>query len=54
MSDAATFRIDRSDAPAFGLVSLFAGVEGLGRAVAVVSGGCFVLGMAIVLIAAAG
>ena len=54
MSDASTFRIDRAAPAAFGLARLFAGVEGMARAVAVVSGGCFVLGMTIVLVAAAG
>ena len=54
MSDAAAFRIDRPAAPAFGLASLFAGVDGMVRAVGVVFGGGFVLGMAIVLVAAAG
>ncbi|MDP1738435.1 MAG: hypothetical protein Q8L23_13470 [Caulobacter sp.] len=55
MSDTAAFRIARADAPpAFGFATLFAGADGLARAVAVVFGGGFVLGMAIVLVAAAG
>lgn len=54
MSDAATFRIDRADAPAaFGIASLFTGIDGMARAVAVVFGGCFMLGVTIVLVAAA-
>lgn len=53
MSDAATFRIDRTAPAAFGLASLFAGVDGLARGVAVVFGGGFLLGMVIVLLAAA-
>lgn len=53
MSDAATFRIDQPTGSAFGLASLFAGVEGLARAVGVAAGGGFVLGMIIVLVIAA-
>jgi len=53
MSDAAAFRIDRSEPAAFGLASLFAGVDGLARAAAAVFGGGFLLGMVIVLLAAA-
>jgi hypothetical protein len=54
MSDSAAFRIDRSTAPvAFGFASLFTGVDGMARAVGVVFGGCFVLGMVIALLAAA-
>lgn len=53
MSDAVAFRIDQPAGPAFGLASLFAGVEGMVRAVGVVFGGGFVLGMIIVLVIAA-
>lgn len=54
MSDSASFRLDNADAPAaIGLVSLFAGVDGLVRAAAVVAGGSFALGMVIVLLASA-
>lgn len=54
MSDVAAFRIDHTASPAFGFASLFAGVDGMVRGLAVVCGGGFLLGMAIVLIAAAG
>ena len=54
MSDSAAFRIEASDSPApFGLVSLFSGVDGLARAAGAVALGSFVLGMTVVLIAAA-
>lgn len=54
MSDSTVFMIDRSDAPAaIGLASLFAGVDGLARAVGVVALGSFLLGVTVVLIAAA-
>ncbi len=54
MSDSATFRIDPTDAPAaFGLLSLFSGVDGLARAAGVVFAGSFLFGIAVVLIAAA-
>ncbi len=54
MSDAATFRIDRDASANAGLASLFAGVDGMARALAAVVGGGFAIGVAIVLIAAAG
>ncbi|MBI5941978.1 MAG: hypothetical protein HY859_16300 [Caulobacterales bacterium] len=53
MSDATAFRIDPPAGSTFGLASLFAGVEGLARAVGVVFGGGFVMGMIIVLVIAA-
>ncbi len=49
MSDSQTFRIDPAQAPAGGL---FSGVDGLARAAAALVLGSFLLGMAIVLIAA--
>jgi hypothetical protein len=54
MSDSSAFRIDAADAaPAFGLPALFAGVDGLARAVGLVALGSFLAGMAIVLVVAA-
>jgi hypothetical protein len=54
MSDSATFMINRPEtSDAIGLAALFSGVDGLARALGVVIGGGFVLGMAIVLIVAA-
>ena len=51
MSDSPTFRIDPANAPAGG--GLFSGIEGLARAAGALFLGSFLLGMAIVLIAAA-
>lgn len=54
MSDTTAFRIHTADtAPAFGLAALFSGVDGMVRAAGAVALGSFVLGMIIVLIAAA-
>ena len=54
MSDTSAFRFEAADAsPAFGLAALFSGVDGLVRAAGAVALGSFLLGMAVVLIAAA-
>ncbi len=54
MSDSAAFRIEPTETPAaFGLWTLFAGVDGLARAAATVALGSFLLGVAIVLVASA-
>lgn len=50
MSDSQTFRIDSADSPAAN--GLFSGVDGLARAAGALFLGSFLLGMAIVLIAA--
>lgn len=50
MSDSQTFRIDSAQTPAG--AGLFSGVDGLARAAAALVLGSFLLGMAIVLIAA--
>lgn len=54
MSDTAAFRIHTADtAPAFGLATLFSGVDGMVRAAGAVALGAFLLGMGIVLVVAA-
>lgn len=54
MSDSSAFRIERAGAPeAFGLTALFSGVDGLVRAAGAAALGSFLLGMIVVLIAAA-
>lgn len=49
MSDSQTFRIDPAEMPVAGL---FSGIDGLARAAGALFLGSFLLGMAIVLIAA--